>query len=156
MTDLWPGSRSFFIKYAQQIDQMAGGFPEPPRFEVEWLPQDETKPQKVRKGRKDKGKKRGKSAYNLFVSDKIKVLKAQKLEKYEKEPKLVFKDAIAMWAAAGKQEKEAYTQKLLATSGGEQGTKRAPEIDLGALQAQQKDPSESSESSGSGSSAGSA
>ena len=64
---------------------MAGGFPEPPRFEVALLPQDETKPQKARKGRKDKGKKRGMSAYNLFVKERIKDLKAQKLEKYEKE-----------------------------------------------------------------------
>ena len=88
-------------------------------FEVAPLPQDETKPQKARKGRKDKGKKRGMSAYNLFVKERIKDLKAQKLEKYEKEPKLVFKDAVAMWTAASKEEKEAYTQKLHAAPGGE-------------------------------------
>ena len=146
---------------------MAGGFPEPPRFEVTSLPQDETKPQKARKGRKDKGKKRGMSAYNLFVKERIKDLKAQKLEKYEKEPKLVFKDAVAMWTAASKEEKETYTQKLHAAPGGEQGTKGAAEIDLQELQEQEEELQEgadteqqkvSSESSGSSSkgSAGSA
>ena len=70
------------------------------------------------------GKKRKRtSAYNLFVKEKMKDLKAQKLEKYEKEPKLVFKDAVAMWTAASEEEKEAYTHKLHAAPGGEQGTK---------------------------------
>merc|ERR1712224_502405 len=76
----------FAVKLAQQIDAMQDGFPEAAKLDgafPEYGP-------KGRRIRKDKGKKkRGMSAYNLFLRETILHLKTTQAHE--------FKDAVAMW-----------------------------------------------------------
>ena len=109
----------FFIKLAEQIDSTGDTLPEPKKLKGA-MPAYGPKGRKIRKdkGKKKKGKKRGMTAYNLFIKEKMPVLKETDPEKY-KEHKVLFKDTAALWKGASAQEKEKFSLKLEALKQGE-------------------------------------
>ncbi len=68
---------------------------------------------KGRRIRKDKGKKkRGMSAYNLFLRETILHLKTTQGHKYKDSPKLAFKDAVAMWKDVSPARRDEYAARI--------------------------------------------
>ena len=87
----------------------ADGFPEAAKLDgafPEYGP-------KGRRIRKDKGKKkRGMSAYNLFLRETILHLKTTQAHKYKDQPKIAFKDAVAMWKDVSPSRKDEYAARI--------------------------------------------
>ena len=68
---------------------------------------------KGRRVRKDKGKKkRGMSAYNLFLRETISGLKQTQSGRYKDKPKEVFRDAVAMWKDVSPGQKAQYEARI--------------------------------------------
>ena len=68
---------------------------------------------KGRRVRKDKGKKkRGMSAYNLFLRETIAGLKQNQSQRYKDKPKDVFRDAVAMWKTVTPAQKAQYQDRI--------------------------------------------
>ena len=137
---------TFFINLAKQIDGAGDTLPEPKKL-TGAMPAYGPKGRKIRKvstcgrgagrsgglttnkkdkGKKQKGKKRGMSAYNLYIKEKMPVLKEENPEKY-KEHKVLFKDAAAMWTSASAHEKEAYSLRVEALKQGEKEKEKEKE-----------------------------
>ena len=90
----FPSSWSDSSRWVPASLRLSDDFPNPTKIEgtfPEYGP-------KGRRVRKDKGKKkRGMSAYNLFLRETISGLKQTQSGRYKDKPKEVFRDAVAMW-----------------------------------------------------------